>query len=413
VVVELSDVVEPLEVTILMPCLNEAETLGVCIRKAREYLDRSGIAGEILITDNGSDDGSLAIAERAGARVVHVAQRGYGNALIAGIQAARGDYVIMGDADDSYDFSNLDDFVRALRNGADLVMGNRFQGGIAPGAMPPLHRYVGNPVLSKIGRLFFRSKIGDFHCGLRGFRRDRILALNLHSGGMEFASEMVVKATLGGLDVQEVPTTLSPDGRSRPPHLRTWHDGWRHLRFLLIYSPRWLFFYPGIVLCALAIVLGILVETTTVTIGSVTLGVDTLVVCYAMLIIGFQSVIFAVLTKKYGTNEGFLPPNPTFERILRQVSFERGVVMGLILFVVGVVGLVVAILKWRTVGFGSLNPTQELNIVIPSVALLTVGSQGALASAFLSVLDIRRRAVATDEDHEANLVPAELENEAS
>jgi glycosyltransferase involved in cell wall biosynthesis len=410
-VVELSEVVEPLEVTVLMPCLNEAETLGVCINKAREYLDRSGIAGEILIADNGSDDGSLAIAEQAGARVVHVAQRGYGNALIAGIQAAHGDYVIMGDADDSYDFSNLDNFVGALRDGADLVMGNRFQGGIAPGAMPPLHRYLGNPVLSKIGRLFFRSKIGDFHCGLRGFRRDRILALDLHSGGMEFASEMVVKATLGGLDVQEVPTTLSPDGRSRPPHLRTWHDGWRHLRFLLIYSPRWLFFYPGIVLCALAFVLGILVEITTVRIGSVTLGVDTLVVCYAMLIIGFQSVIFAVLTKKYGTNEGFLPPNPTFERILRQVSFERGVVMGLILFVVGVVGLVVAILKWRTVGFGSLNPTEELNIVIPSVALLTVGSQGALASAFLSVLDIRRRAVATGGTPGVNLAAAELENE--
>ena len=410
-VIELSEVVEPLEVTIVMPCLNEAETLGVCISKARDYLDRAGIAGEILIADNGSDDGSLTIAEQAGARIVHVAQRGYGNALIAGIQAAHGDYVIMGDADDSYDFSNLDEFVRALRNGADLVMGNRFQGGIAPGAMPPLHRYLGNPVLSKIGRLFFRSKIGDFHCGLRGFRRDRIQALDLHSGGMEFASEMVVKATLGGLDVQEVPTTLSPDGRSRPPHLRTWHDGWRHLRFLLIYSPRWLFFYPGIVLCALAVVLGVFVEITTVRIGSVTLGVDTLVVCYAMLIIGFQSVLFAVLTKKYGTNEGFLPPNPTFERVLRQVSFERGVVMGLILFVIGVVGLVVAILKWRTVGFGSLNPTQELNIVIPSVALLTVGSQGALASAFLSVLEIRRRAVATDETFEANLVTAEMKNE--
>jgi glycosyltransferase involved in cell wall biosynthesis len=407
-VVELRELLEPREVTILMPCLNEAETLGTCIRKAKDYLDRAGIAGEILIADNGSDDGSIGIAEEAGARVVHVTQRGYGNALIAGIQAAQGNYVIMGDADDSYDFSNLDEFVRALRNGADLVMGNRFQGGIEPGAMPPLHRYLGNPVLSKIGRLFFRSKIGDFHCGLRGFRRDRILALNLHSGGMEFASEMVVKATLEGLDVQEVPTTLSPDGRSRPPHLRTWHDGWRHLRFLLIYSPRWLFFYPGVVLCALAVVLGILVETTTVRIGNVTLGVDTLVVCYALLIIGFQSVIFAVLTKKYGTNEGFLPPNPTFERILRQVSFERGVVIGLILFVVGVVGLVVAILKWKTVGFGSLNPTQELNIVIPSVALLTVGSQGALASAFLSVLDIRRRSIAT-----LTLVPAELEKGTS
>ena len=294
--------------TILMQCLNEAETLGTCITKAKEYLDRSGIAGEILIADNGSVRRQHRY--RRGGRCTCRCMwrsRGYGNALIAGIQSAQGSYVIMGDADDSYDFSDLDDFVQALRNGADLVMGNRFQGGIAPGAMPPLHRYLGNPVLSKIGRLFFRSKIGDFHCGLRGFRRDRILALDLHSGGMEFASEMVVKATLEGLDVQEVPTTLSPDGRSRPPHLRTWHDGWRHLRFLLIYSPRWLFFYPGIVLCALALVLGILVESTTVRIGGVTLGVDTLVVCYALLIIGFQSVIFAVLTKQV-RNERRVPP---------------------------------------------------------------------------------------------------------
>lgn len=409
-VVELQELLEPCEVTILMPCLNEAETLGTCIDKAKDYLHRSGIVGEVLVADNGSDDGSIGIADEAGARVVHVDQRGYGNALIAGIQAAQGDYVIMGDADDSYDFSDLDEFVRALRDGADLVMGNRFQGGIAPGAMPPLHRYLGNPVLSKIGRLFFRSKIGDFHCGLRGFRRDRVLALNLHSGGMEFASEMVVKATLQGLDIKEVPTTLQPDGRSRPPHLRTWHDGWRHLRFLLIYSPRWLFFYPGVILCLLGVGLGILVEITSVHIASATLGVDTLVVCYAMLIVGFQSVLFAVFTKKYGTDEGFLPPNPTFERILRRVSFERGVVFGVLLFLAGVIGLVVALVKWRTVGYGSLNPTQELKLVVPSVALLTVGSQGALASAFLSVLDIRRRAVPVDRDLETrSMVPAEVD----
>ena len=391
-----TDLLSPFELTILMPCLNEAETLGICIRKAHSFLERAKIRGEIVVADNGSDDGSIEIAEGCGARVVHVSQRGYGNALIAGIEAARGVFVIMGDADESYDFSNLGAFVDALRSGSDLVMGNRFEGGIAPGAMPALHRYVGNPVLSWLGRLFFRSKIGDFHCGLRGFRRDRILDLDLHSGGMEFASEMVVKATLQGLEIGEVPTTLEPDGRSRAPHLRTWHDGWRHLRFLLIYSPRWLFFYPGLALCTLAIVLGVLVEMTTVRIGDVTFGVDTLVVCYALLIIGFQSALFAVFTKKYGTNEGFLRPNPTFERVLSRVSLERGVVMGMILFLAGFVGLVVAILKWKTVGFGSLDPTHELKIVIPAIALLTVGLQGALASAFLSVLEIRRRAVLVD-----------------
>jgi hypothetical protein len=389
------DVIGRIELTILMPCLNEAETLGVCIQKAHSFLDRAEIRGEIVVADNGSTDGSIEIAEANGAGVVHVPQRGYGNALIAGIEAASGVYVIMGDADDSYDFSNLDLFVLALRSGTDLVMGNRFQGGIAPGAMPPLHRYLGNPVLSRLGRVFYKSKIGDFHCGLRGFRRNGILALDLQSGGMEFASEMVVKATQQGLKVGEVPTTLRPDGRTRAPHLRTWRDGWRHLRFLLLYSPRWLFFYPGLVLSGLALAVGVVVESTTVRIGNVTLGVDTLVVCYAVLIIGCQSVLFAIFTKTYGTNEGFLPRNEKFQRALSRVSFERGVVVGLILFVLGLAGLVVAFLKWNDAGFGSLNPVDELRLVIPSAALLTLGSQLALASAFLSVLEIRRRAAGT------------------
>ena len=247
-----------LELSIVMPCLNEAETLEVCIRKAQESLRKDEISGEVVIADNGSEDGSQEIAERLGARVVPVSGRGYGAALHGGFEAARGRFVIMGDADDSYDFSSLMPFVEKLREGYDLVMGNRFLGGIEPGAMPPLHRYLGNPVLTGIGRLFFRSPAGDFHCGLRGFRRDAILGLGLQTTGMEFASEMVVKSTLMGLRIAEVPTTLSPDGRSRPPHLRSWRDGWRHLRFLLLYSPRWLFLYPGAVLMLLGLVSGAL-----------------------------------------------------------------------------------------------------------------------------------------------------------
>ena len=234
--ITLDQVSSPIELTILMPCLNEAETLEVCIQKARGYLERSGVAGEVLIADNGSTDGSQGIAERAGARVVRVPEKGYGHALLGGIRAARGRFVIMGDADDSYDFSKLDSFVEQLRAGADLVMGNRFAGGIEPGAMPALHKYIGNPVLSFIGRTFFSTRIRDFHCGLRGFNRERLLRLDLHTTGMEFASEVVVRSVMARYDVREVPTTLSKDGRSRPPHLRSFRDGWRHLRFLLLLS---------------------------------------------------------------------------------------------------------------------------------------------------------------------------------
>src|SRR6201997_1332118 len=269
------------ELTVVMPCLNEAETVATCVRKAVRFIADSGISGEVLVADNGSTDGSRQLAEDAGARVVPIPERGYGNALMGGIIAARGEYVIMGDADDSYDFTNLMPFVTELRKGYDLVMGNRFKGGIAPGAMPPLHKYLGNPVLSFIGRLFFPSAIGDFHCGLRGFNRESALQLNLQATGMEFASEMVVKATLWGRDISEVPATLKKDGRSRPPHLRSWRDGWRHLRFLLLFSPRWLFLLPGVLLFVFGIAAGAMVAAGPVTIGSFTFDVDTLVVASA------------------------------------------------------------------------------------------------------------------------------------
>ena len=316
------------ELTVVMPCLNEAETVATCVRKAMGFLAASGISGEVLVADNGSTDGSQRLAEEAGARVVPISDKGYGNALMGGILAARGKYVIMGDADDSYDFTNLMPFVAELRKGADLVMGNRFAGGIAPGAMPPLHKYLGNPVLSFVGRLFFRSKIGDFHCGLRGFSRDSVMALNLQATGMEFASEMVVKATLAGQRVTEVPTTLAKDGRSRPPHLHTWRDGWRHLRFLLLFSPRWLFFLPGLVVLAAGLVIGAIVAPHPFSVGPVTFDVDTLVAASAMVVIGFQSVLFWLFTQVYAGSEGFLPEQPKVERVLAKLSLERGLVAG-------------------------------------------------------------------------------------
>lgn len=378
------------EVTFLMPCLDEAETLGACIAEAQVFLDRSGVDGEVLVADNGSSDGSQAIARASGARVVDVPERGYGSALRAGIQAANGTYVIMGDADHSYDFSDLGAFVDALRGGADLVMGDRFAGGIAPGAMPPLHRYIGNPILSFIGQLFFHASIRDFHCGLRGFRRSAILGLDLQATGMEFASEMVVKATLANLIVTEVPTTLRPDGRSRPPHLRTWRDGWRHLRFLLLYSPRWLFLFPGLLLMALAALVGIAVEVTTVRIFSATLGVDTLVVASAAFVIGLQSVLFAVFTKIYGMSQGFLPRDKRVERLRGRITLEKGLAVGAVLALLGTAGLVAATLNWKDARFGTLDTVNALHVVVPSATLLVVGFQVTLASLFVGILEIGR-----------------------
>jgi glycosyltransferase involved in cell wall biosynthesis len=382
---------DDIELTILMPCLDEAETLEVCITKARRFLDESGIAGEVLIADNGSTDGSQALAVAAGARVVPVARRGYGSALIAGIENARGRYVIMGDADDSYDFSKLGEFVRELRAGADLVMGNRFAGGIEPGAMPALHRYLGNPVLSLIGRVFFRTPIRDFHCGLRGFDRARIMALDLHTTGMEFASEVVVRSVLAGYRITEVPTTLSKDGRSRPPHLRSWRDGWRHLRFLLLYSPRWLFLFPGVVLTVLGLLATVILLVTPVRIGSVTFDIGTLLYAVAAVVVGVQAVSFALLTKVYAIEEGFLPRDPRLDRIIERVGLEKGLLAGGTLFLLGLLAAVGSLTFWQSRDFGDLEAHDAVRVVVPAVLGFMLGAQIWLNSFFLSILGLGRR----------------------
>jgi len=381
---------DSVELTVVMPCLNEAETVAICVQKAATFLVEHGIDGEVVVADNGSTDGSQQLAADAGARVISVPHRGYGNALLGGIEAARGRYVIVGDADDSYDFTALMPFVDRLRAGADLVIGNRFQGGIAPGAMPALHRYVGNPALSFIGRLFFRNKIGDFHCGLRGFRRDSVLSLVLQASGMEFASEMVVKATLAGQRVEEVPTTLSPDGRSRPPHLRSWRDGWRHVRFLLLFSPRWLFLIPGTVLFVIGLVIGIAVTPAPWTLGSVTFDLNTLAVASAMIVIGFQAVLFALFTQIYASAEGFLPLHAKVSRLLAACTLERGLLAGGLLGSVGLVGLAAAFGQWHAARFGHLNYESALRVVVPSVTALILSCQMIFGTFFLSILGIHR-----------------------
>jgi glycosyltransferase involved in cell wall biosynthesis len=377
------------ELTILMPCLDEAETIAICIAKAIGYLNRSGIQGEVLIADNGSADGSQAIAAAAGARVVTIAGKGYGTALLGGIRAARGTFVIMGDADDSYDFSDLDGFVVKLRQGHALVMGNRFKGGIKPGAMPPLHRYLGNPVLTTVGRIFFRSPCGDFHCGLRGFDRAAILGLDLQAPGMEFASEMVVKATLHGLKITEVPTTLSPDGRSRPPHLRSWRDGWRHLRFLLLFSPRWLFLYPGLGLFASGAVMMAWLLPGSRTVGGVTFGIHTLFYASLAVVVGFHSALFYVFARLYGMREGLAPPNQRLLRVTSKLTLELGLLAGLVLLLVGLGLAVVAVSAWTQTAFGFLSPEYVMRFVIPSGTCILLAFQIAYGAFFLSVLELR------------------------
>lgn len=388
--------VNTVELTILMPCLNEAETIAVCIRKAQGFLARTGISGEVLISDNGSTDGSQEIATALGARVVRAPRRGYGAALINGIEHARGAYIIMGDADDSYDFENLDPFVERLRAGDDLVMGNRFAGGIAPGAMPPLHKYLGNPVLSGIGQLFFRPNIGDFHCGLRGFNAARIRELNLQTTGMEFASEMVVKASLARYRIREVPTTLKKDGRSRPPHLRSWHDGWRHLRFLLLFAPRWLFVYPGLVAFFLgAIAVGIL-SFGGVRIGAVGFDVTTMVYASALCVIGYQALLFFWLTKLYATQEAFLPTSPRYRAIVARWSAERGLLAGLALFLFGILLGVIQVIRWGSLDFGPQDATEVVRIAIPSALGIMLGFQTMMMSFYSGVLTIPRRETNVD-----------------
>jgi glycosyltransferase involved in cell wall biosynthesis len=374
------------ELTILMPCLNEAATIEACVKAAQEFLADSGVQGEVLVADNGSTDDSVRIASAAGARVLNVPQRGYGAALIAGIQAARGRFVIMGDADSSYDFSKLHAYLDGLRSGAPVVMGNRFRGGIEPGAMPFLHRYLGNPVLSFIGRLFFRNSIGDYHCGLRGFSREAILKLGLVTQGMEFASEMVAKAALAGLRIVEVPTTLRPDGRNRPPHLRTWRDGWRHLRFLLLFCPRWLFLYPGIVLLILGMLgFGILLYGP---LSFVSFGLDihSLLYMAAATIIGAQLLHLALLTKWMGVLSGIVPKPPWVSRWPSILNVEAGLLTGGALFTLGLAWSLAIVFDWGSAGFGALEPREVMRAVIPSVTLLIVGVQAAAAALFAGAL---------------------------
>jgi glycosyltransferase involved in cell wall biosynthesis len=380
-----------LTVTILMPCLNEAETLAFCVRQAVTALRDNNVAGEVVVADNGSTDGSQKIATDEGARVVNVPTRGYGAALIAGIEAARGKYILMADADASYHFEHLPRFLPKLDEGYDLVMGNRFSGAIEPGAMPPLHRYLGNPVLSSIGRIFFRIPVRDFHCGLRAFRRDPILALNLRTTGMEFASEMVVKSSLAGLRMTEVPTTLSPDGRSRPPHLRSWRDGWRHLRFLLLFSPRWLFLIPGVVTFFVGILLSLWLIPGPQTVGRWTFDVDTLTYALGLVLIGAHISVFAVSARVFGTQEGFLPPNPKFERIFNYINLEVGLLFGAALLLVGVGILGYALHIWHGAGFGNLSPQRMLRLTLPSATCFMLGVEAIFGSFFLSLLGMNRR----------------------
>ena len=374
-----------------MPCLNEAATIRACVIKTFRTMERLGIRGEVIVADNGSTDSSQAIVEGLGARVVPVQERGYGSALRGGIAAARGQFVIMGDSDDSYDFTQLGDFVTKLRDGYDLVMGNRFQGGIRRGAMPFLHRFVGNPGLSWLGRLFFRCPVGDFQCGLRGFRKEAIDKLELQTTGMEFSTEMVVKATLFNLRIIEIPTTLSPDGRDRPPHLRTWRDGWRYLRFLLLYSPRWLFLYPGIALLIFGVAIGAWLLPGPRTVGHVTFDYNTLLFGAMAILIGFESINFAAFTKLFAISERLLPEDPRLNKAFRYIKLETGLMVGAALMLLGATIWAVGLGYWRSHHFGPLDPDAALRIVIPGLVSLTLGIQIILSSFFLSVLGMGRR----------------------
>jgi glycosyltransferase involved in cell wall biosynthesis len=374
------------DLTILMPCLNEAKTVAACVREAREYLNEAGIEGEVLVADNGSSDGSVQLAEAAGARVIQVPVRGYGAALMAGISAARGKYVIMGDADRSYDFSRLEGFVDKLRSGAKLVMGNRFAGGIEPGAMPHLHRYLGNPVLSFLGRLYFRTPIRDFHCGLRGFSRDAVRQLNLVTPGMEFASEMIAKAALAGWRIEEVPTVLRPDGRGRPPHLRTWRDGWRHLRFLLLFCPRWLFLYPGALLTLGGLLGYAMLAGGPVRIGNFGVDIHSMLYMSSAIVLGTQLVQLALLTKWMGVLAGVVPRPRWMVVAERWASIERGLLVCALLMGSGIGLSVALVLEWRSAGFGVLDPREVMRWAIPAVTLLIVGMQLGAAALFAGAL---------------------------
>jgi glycosyltransferase involved in cell wall biosynthesis len=374
------------EVSVVIPCLNEAETLASCIEKAHIAMRDAGIDGEVVVADNGSTDRSPEIAVAFGARLLSIPRKGYGAALMGGFSQAYGRYLVMADGDASYDFAHVPRFVGPLRNGADLVMGNRFKGGIAPGAMPFLHRYLGNPVLSFLGRLIFGAKCGDFYCGMRGLSKEAFEHMHLSTTGMEFASEMVVKATLAGMRVEEVPTTLSPDGRSRSPHLRTWRDGWRGLRFLFLYSPSWLFLYPGLLLMALGLGGSLWLLPHRRYIGAVSFDVDTLVYTLGAILIGFQAIVFACFAQLYGVMAGLLPRRSWIEKWLPHVTLERGLIVGALLTLAGLAETLYGVHLWRLTGFGELNTAGMLRITLPSACAMLLGVEICFASCFLGVL---------------------------
>ncbi len=378
-----------MELTILMPCLNEEETIEKCINKAKEFLHDNSVDGEVLVVDNGSIDNSVIIAKDTGARVVFAKQKGYGSALIKGCEEARGKYVIMGDADDSYDFLHLMPFLEKLREGYDLVMGNRFAGGIEKNAMPWTHKYIGNPVLSFIGRLFFNSKIHDFHCGLRGYNKERISALSLQTTGMEYASEMVVKSELYGLKITEVPTTLKKDGRSRAPHLRSFRDGWRHLKFLFMYAPNWLFLYPGTILCTLGLGGGIWLCLGEQTIGKTELGIHTMLYCMMSIIVGMNVLLFYVFTKLYAARSHFIPNDIMADKISK-VGEDKGILFGFIVIVVGLVLSIKAFILWKETSFGNMVPEILMRIIIPAATMIEIGIEVIFASFFIGILKIKK-----------------------
>jgi glycosyltransferase involved in cell wall biosynthesis len=382
-----------IELSVVMPCLNEARTLGDCIKQAQKAIADHNLSAEIVIGDNGSTDGSQEIASRLGARVINVTQRGYGAALMGGIEAARGRFVVMGDADLSYNFGDIPLFLEKLRAGSGLVMGNRFLGGIKPGAMPVLNRYLGNPVLTAMGRVLFKAPARDFQCGLRAFSRPAYERLKLRTTGMEFASEMVVKASLAGVGIAEVPTTLSPDGRGRAPHMRPWRDGWRNVRFMVLYSPRWLFLYPGLFLMLVGFAAGLWLLPGPQRVGAITFDVHTMVYAGLALIVGFQIVSFAFFTKLFAITEGLLPPDPRLDKLFKYVTLEVGLMAGFILMAVGVGTALSAVLHWKATGFGQLNFDSTLRVVIPSATCIALGTQTIFSSFFLSVLGLPRKSM--------------------
>ena len=381
-----------MELSIVIPCLNEAETIARCIEAARLGIQRAGVRGEIIVADNGSTDGSPVIAEKSGARVVTVEEKGYGSALRGGIQAATGKWILMGDADDSYDFSEADRFVKKFREGFELVMGCRLPAGggtILPGAMPWKNRRLGNPALSFIGRFFFKCPAHDFHCGLRGFTRAAFEKMDLQTTGMEFASEMVIKSTFKKLKIAEVPVTLRPDGRSRPPHLKPWRDGWRHLRFMLLFSPRWLFFAPGFLLALLGIILAGALSIQNIAIGGISLNVGTLMMACMAAVVGFQLVAFAFFTKVFAIAEGLLPDDPKFSRVFKFFNLEKGILFGLAVLLAGFALFLRAVWIWRQHNYGDLDYEQNLRRLIPAATLIVLGVQTVFSSFFMSALGLK------------------------